>query len=252
MKGTRTGRDRARKVFFPMFPPFILVHSPLLGPFTWQPVADELQREGYKTIVPSLLPVLKRSSGFTDAIARQVKEAVDESPAVDPLILVAHSAAGAFLPLIASCLDRNIQAYIFVDARLPRKGASLADEDSLWERQERREMVQDGMLPPWSNWFGEAAMTEVIPDDHTRRRFLAELQPIPLGLFGEQISFPASWPDAPCGYVRLSDSYRPMAQEAAARGWSVMEVDAQHLHLLADPIDVTSLLLNVVGGLETG
>lgn len=252
MKGPRSSRDRSGRIFFPMFPTFVLVHSPLTGPFSWRPVSDELQREGYRTVVPSLLPVLKRSWGFPKAIAQQVKEEVDESAARSPLILVAHSAAGAFLPVIASRLNHQIRAYIFVDARLPRRGASLSDDDAPQEAQHRREMALDGMLPPWSEWFGAEAMREVLPDDDTRHRFLAELQPIPLALFEEKISFPASWPDAPCGYVRLSEFYGPLAQEAAARGWPVMAVDRQHLHLLVDPIDATGLLLNISGRLVKG
>lgn len=251
MKGTKEIRKRLGRTFFPMFPPFVLIHSPLIGPYSWRPVAGELQREGYRTVVPSLLPVLQRSWGFSNAIAQRVKDAVMESGTRGPLILVAHSAAGAFLPVIASRLERPVQAYVFVDARLPRRGASLSDDDSPREVQARREMAEDGMLPPWSEWFSEEAVKEIIPDDERRQRFLAELQPIPLALFDEKISFSSGWPDAPCGYVRVSEFYRPLAQEAAVLGWPVVEVDVQHLHLLVDPIQVTGLLLNVVARLES-
>ncbi len=33
---------------------FVLLHSPLVGPLTWGPVADELRRRGIEAIVPAL------------------------------------------------------------------------------------------------------------------------------------------------------------------------------------------------------
>jgi hypothetical protein len=38
-------------------PVFVLIHSPLIGPKTWLPVADELVRRGREALVPSLLGV---------------------------------------------------------------------------------------------------------------------------------------------------------------------------------------------------
>ena len=36
---------------------FVLVHSPLVGPATWEPVARELAARGHCALVPSLLHV---------------------------------------------------------------------------------------------------------------------------------------------------------------------------------------------------
>ena len=229
---------------------FVIVHSPLIGPFSLQPVAAQLQHLGHQTVTPSLLPALRRSSDFVNAIAQCVREAVTESDVSDPLVLIGHSAAGAFLPVVASQLDREVQAYVFVDARLPRRDASLADEDSLEAAKRLREMTEDGLLPPWSEWFGEGAMREVIPQDDERKRFVAELQRIPIALFSEEISFSSNWPDAPCAYLRLSEFYKPLAREALAMGWTVIEIDGQHLHTLTHPEEVADLLQEVLGQLE--
>ncbi len=35
-------------------PLFVLVHSPLVGPLTWGPVAAELRGRGYAAVVPAL------------------------------------------------------------------------------------------------------------------------------------------------------------------------------------------------------
>ncbi len=229
---------------------FVIVHSPLIGPYSLQPLAAQLQHQGHKIVIPSLLPALRRSSGFANAIALRVREAVSETDVADPLVLIGHSAAGAFLPVISSHLDREVQASVFVDARLPRRDASLADDDSPEEAQRRQEMAEDRLLPPWSEWFGEGAMTEVIPQDDKRKRFVAELQPIPIALFDEKISFSSNWPDAPCAYLRLSEFYKPLAREALAKGWAVIEIDGQHLQALTHPEEVADLLLEVLDQLE--
>ena len=56
---------------------FLLLHSPLVGPYTWIPVAEELQRKGYRTVVPSLLEALDSGSGFgqamTDCVERELE-----------------------------------------------------------------------------------------------------------------------------------------------------------------------------------
>jgi hypothetical protein len=36
---------------------FVLVHSPSVGPSTWEQVADELREAGHDVVVPSLLRV---------------------------------------------------------------------------------------------------------------------------------------------------------------------------------------------------
>jgi len=228
---------------------FVLIHSPIVGPYSWRPVADVLRRAGHRVVVPSLLPALQRPSGFAAAIAAAVGEAVEASSAAGPLVLAAHSAAGAYLPVIGAHLG-GAGAYLFVDARLPRRGASLDDDDGPAAVAKRREMAEDGWLPPWSQWFPAGLMRAVLSDDDRRERFVAELPPIPLALFGETITFPAEWPHAPCGYLRLSEFYRPLAREAAAAGWPVAEVDAQHLHLLVDPPAVADLLLELLRRME--
>lgn len=229
---------------------FVLVHSPLIGPYSWRPVAAELERQGHRAVTPSLLPALDSSLGFSHAFAQLVREAVNRSEKSGPLILVGHSAAGAYLPVIAAELDREVCAYVFVDARLPERHATLADQDAPQDEDLRRELAQDGMLPPWSDWFGDDVLAEVIPDGEQRRRFVAELRPVPLALFHEKITYPPEWPGAPCAYICMSQFYRPLAQEASARGWPVMEIDAGHLHTLTHPGQVAPLILEILDQME--
>lgn len=223
---------------------FVLVHSPLVGPYTWEPVAGELLARGHSAVAPSLLDVLQEQSLFGQAMASAVREQLGEAGLEYPY-LVAHSAAGAYLPAIGAGLNVVVAGYIFVDARLPAHGISLSEADGKAAAKTRRNMAQDGWLPRWSEWFDPGALQEVIPEGERRARFLAELQPIPLSLFDEPIAVPSSWPDAPCSYIRLSEFYGPQAEAARAGGWRVLETRAQHMHMLVNANEVVEMILEL-------
>jgi hypothetical protein len=230
---------------------FVLVHSPLIGPYSWMPVRNVLAALGHRVVVPSLLPVLRRRSGFASSIAECVAYELQKTAIPGPLLLVGHSAAGAYLPIIATQLQSGTCAYLFVDARLPRDDASLLDQDPPGMGEQLRQMAQGGLLPPWSEWFDAELMKQAIPDDAVREYFLAELLPVPLALFEETLRIPTDWPDAPCGYIRLSEFYEALAEKASVRGWPVVEIDAEHLHLLTEPREVANLILESLHQLDS-
>jgi Alpha/beta hydrolase family len=229
----------------------VLVHSPLVGPATWALVAEELERRGHTAIVPSLLEALKEGPDYCAGIVKSVSAAVERASADQPLVLIGHSAAGAYLPVIRQSLPNRVVAYVFVDARLPVRNASLFDASSEDMAGHQRALAKDGWLPPWSDWFGEEAVRQVIPDEEMRRRFLSELRPIPLRLFEETIPVFAGWPDAPCGYIQFSEVYEPEAEQARANGWPVIRVEGEHLHMLVAPDAAADAILALVAQLAT-
>lgn len=226
---------------------FVLIHSPLAGPLTWRDVATELVRRGKQSVVPSLLSALDARPPYWEALASCVNQAITDVEFKGPAVLIAHSAAGAFLPAIRQRLSTPVAAYLFVDARLPKNNASLLATGPAGAADRQRAMAREGWLPPWSEWFGDEVMRELLPDSRLRQAFLNELRPLPLALFEEPIPVYAEWPDAPCGYIRLSDFYRPQAEEARRAGWRVLEWEAAHLHMLIDPGVVTDLILEITG-----
>lgn len=224
---------------------FVLIHSPLVGPFTWKEVAAELARRGKRAVVPSMLSALNERPPYWAALAYCVNQAITEAKLKEPVVLIAHSAAGSFLPAIRQRLPVPVAAYLFVDARLPKDNASLFATSPAGAEDRQRAIAKEGWLPPWSKWFGEEAMRELIPDSRLRQAFLNELRPLPLALFEEPIPVFIEWPDAPCGYVRLSDFYKPQVEEARVAGWNVLELEVAHLHMLVDPQAVTDTILEI-------
>lgn len=218
------------------------MHSPLVGPFTWQPVADELEQRGVRAVVPSLLDDAATAPGpawerQVDAVVGAVAGAGIERP-----VLTGHSGAGPLLPAVGAALG-TVAAYVFVDAALPtgESGLFAALHPSLRARLES--LAHDGVLPPWSEWWGPGALDALLPDDDIRQRFLSELRPVPLSLFEEPLPAVPAWPEAPCAFLRLSDAYRDEEAEAAHRGWVVSRLDGSHLELLLRPRVVADALL---------
>jgi hypothetical protein len=226
------------------------VHSPLVGPFTWQPVADELEQRGARAVVPSLLDA---TTGPGPAWERQVAAVVDavEAAGIERPVLAGHSGAGPLLPTTGAALGA-VAAYVFVDAALPTgEGGPLAAlHPSLRARLES--LAQDGMLPPWNKWWGPTPHYSLLPDEETRERFVSELRPVPLSVFEEPLPPVPDWPDAPCAYLRLSDAYRDEEAEAARRGWPVTRLEGSHLELLLRPTPVVDALLALTAGMGAG
>ena len=66
------------------------------------------------------------------------------------------------------------------------------------------------------------------------------------GFFTEPLPPAPGWPDAPCGFLRLSPAYDHWLAAAAAQGWPAASLDAGHFQPLADPGGVAAALLGVL------
>src|SRR5437762_1429093 len=89
-------------------PIFVLVHSPLVGPFTWALVADVLKKRGIEVAVPVLRnDQYEHRTGipYWKQHALVVKNALASYPLDRSLILVGHSGAGPLLPVFAAWPD---------------------------------------------------------------------------------------------------------------------------------------------------
>jgi len=108
----------------------------------------------------------------------------------------------------------------------------------------RRALMDGALIPTWT----DEDLRDIIPDADLRRDTLAELRPRPLGFFEEPIPVFVGWPDAPCGYLRFTQtgSYGASVQRAQQEGWAYAELDGAHFHMLVDPGAVADALLGLV------
>jgi hypothetical protein len=129
---------------------------------------------------------------------------------------------------------------VFVDAVLPPEEGERVVSASLLDHL--RTIESEGVLPPWSEWFGSGVMEELIPDDDVRNAFVPELPMMLLSYFERPVSVPNGWATTNCRYVLLSEAYREEVTEAASRGWEVFEQLGSHLDILTRPVEIADLL----------
>lgn len=225
---------------------FVLIHSPLVGPLTWELVRREMQQRGLTAIAPELKDRPNSTQPYWQQHAGSVARVLTRIPHNREIVLVAHSGAGPLLPALRTMMDRAMLAYLFVDAGIPRDDMSRLDlmrlQDRAWADQFHQALLRGERFPAWN----DEDLRDVIPDDTLRRKMLAEVRLRALEFFSEPIPVFSGWPDVPCAYIKFSTPYEWDFNQAKQAGWLVRQVHAGHFHMLIDPSAVTDILVDAV------
>jgi len=218
---------------------FVLVHSPVVGPSTWVPVADWLSARGHVAIVVNLSDVGDHDLPSWPFVAGRVAEAI--SGASGRAVVVMHSHAGLYAPHIVAANPGRIEALLFADASIPpaEGEADMVPPEFL---SALRAKATDGMLPRWTDWWPDEDMATLFPDDETRRRIVEEEPRLSLAYYEQVLPIEPGWTDLPCGYLTFSRGYEQEMAKARTRGWPVAEAPGEHLHMLVDPAAVGAAL----------
>jgi pimeloyl-ACP methyl ester carboxylesterase len=194
-------------------------------------------------MVPSLMAP-GRAPRTWQSDAQTVLDAVREI--TEPIILVGHSGGGLLLPVIADAAAPPVAELVFVDSGVPAKTGATAFMPARF-LEGLRKLAVGGMLPPWSDWWCEETMRDLVPDEALRAALVREMPAVPLAYLEQSIPSPSGWDRAPCAYLLLSDAYEEAAAEAEARGWQVERIrGAQHLHIAVTPRAVGDALTRLV------
>lgn len=225
---------------------YVLIHSPLVGGLTWTLVADQMRHMGLDVVIPLLLDSPDSPEPSWKQHVESVSRALAHIPQSTSITLVAHSGAGPLLPAIRQYLPNPVNAYVFVDAGIPRDGFTRLDlmkwEDPEWAEQFQEELERGERFPNWSM----EDLRDVIPDKSLRKQMVAEIHPRGLAFFTEPIPVFSEWPDAPCVYIRFSAPYDRPAAQARQAGWHTYELDAGHFHMLVDPAAVAGTIIKAI------
>ncbi len=225
---------------------YVLIHSPLVGELTWSLVAEQFRQRGQSVVIPLLSDSTASKEPFWRQHADSVSQALIDVPQDVGLILVAHSGAGPLLPVIRQSVPNPIQAYVLVDAGIPRDAATRLDlmksEDSEWAGKFEEELKGGGRFPTWSS----EDLREIVPDDRLRNQLVAEIRPRGLDFFTEQIPVFHDWPDAPCSYILFSPPYKTTELLARQNSWRIYKLEAGHFHMLVDARAVADIIMKSV------
>ena len=227
----------------------MLIHSPLVGGLTWTLVAEQMRQRGYSVIVPILSDLEISKDPYWKQHADSVAQALIDIPPGTNVILVAHSGAGPLLPIIRQNIPNRIRAYVFVDAGIPRDGATRLDlmksEDPGWAKGFEESLQSGEQFPKWSS----DDLRKIVPDENLRKRLVAEIHPRGLDFFTEPIPVFHGWPDAPCVYIQFSAPYERPAAQGRQAGWQIYKLSVGHFHMLVDASAVTDIIFEAVHGL---
>ncbi len=230
----------------------VLVPSPFTGAVAWGRLREVLATAGRRAVTVETATDGPDDTDDTDdtddaedrppyaarAIARAALQIrADGGP--EPIVLVGHSGAGPLLPQLGAAVQaarRQVAAYVFCDAMLPRAGGAtrlqLLEAENPAAAAELHTALHDGArFPAWT----DADLREDVPDPEARATLLGALHPRGHDFFTEPLPHPADWPDAPCGFLRTSPAYDWGARTARHRGWPVIERGGGHFAALTDP-----------------
>lgn len=224
-------------------PIFALVHSPFLGPRSWEAVGAALDNRDERALLVDISDGLRVQRDFRAALGETAARQIGERA-----ILVAHSGAGALVPEIVRAADGRVETVIFVDALLPHAGRSWFDTapESLATRLRREGRA--GRAPPWPDWLPPGLLERLLPDRRMRETLIDGAPPPPLAFLDEPApQYPA--PRRGCGYLQLSPAYDREAGQARDRGWPVERLDGHHLPIMVNPSAVAAALVDLASTL---
>ena len=191
---------------------FCLLHSSGQGPGGWRLLTGHLEDRGHHVITPAfrISETDKGAAWHAQALVEELRQSACQPSEV---VCVAHSAAGMFLPLLASMWPPR--QMVFLAALIPRPGVSIIEQFR----------ADPSMFQP--AWVGKDPMNDDValefvyhdcPRDRvdwalsTRVDFYAKRameEPCPL----------AAWPSIPSAYIVCADdrTISPAWQRRAAR-----------------------------------
>jgi hypothetical protein len=200
----------------------VLVHSPLVGPATTQPLADALRTLGWSCVAADLRPALTGPRPYWRTIAN-----IAAAASADVDMVLGHSGAGAMLPVITDRI--GARTMIFVDALVPEFADWYTPSTEFIALIDR--VTDDELLSPWHEWWPPDTMAELVPDPKLRRRIIEETPRLPRSFYDESVPLPSGWRSRTCGYVQLSPAYDEDRQRAERYGWPVRRLQGQHLDI---------------------
>jgi hypothetical protein len=237
----RTGLRKNRPVHF------VLVHSPSVGPSTWEPVRTVLRERANVVDLPNLLDIAVLEPPSGPLIAKRIADSVNAEPE-ETIALVTHSNAGFFAPAIGQALSTSSVLYVFVDASVPpsRGAVAIVPSEFLSELQVK---AVNGILPRWTDWWDENDVAPMFPNIQVRDTLTREQPQLPLSYYEQTVEVPDEWDTRPCGYLWFGPPYDEIATEALQRGWQVRHIPGLHLHMVVDPVGVADALEDVVAAM---
>lgn len=212
----------------------LCVHSPLLGPSSWDPFARHAAQRGIHVAAPDLTGAASSDPPDWRALtAAAVAGAAELGP---PIAVVGHSGAGAFLPQIGLELGGQLGALVFVDAVIPPLRGAYRTPAAMHRLLD--DQTTADLLVAWLDWWPSGLVEEMLPAASDRAALRADMPLVPRSFFDEDIPVPEAWSTSSGRYLQLSDAYQVEYHIAGSRGWPRTVIEGTHLSIYTHPDQV--------------
>lgn len=218
-----------------------MIHSPLVGPATTEPLASALRDQGHEASAPDLRSALDDPRASWHRFVDEAARATDGAR-----VLIGHSGAGVFLPLLA--VATGATTILFVDAVVPGAGSSWFIPPAAFTTFLDSMVGDDGRLTPWHRWWPAGTLEQLVPDPAQRQAIEREIPRVPRSFYDEAVPLPEGWTTRTGGFVHLSGMYDEDVARARDFGWPVLATDGQHLDLATRSNTVAALVIELLPG----
>lgn len=203
---------------------YVLVHGATGGGWDWRAVDSMLTKRGFRVLRVTLTglgervhlasPDITLETHILDVVNTVLWENLRD------VILVGHSYGGMIITGAADRIPERVHRLVYIDAILPESGESLIAWTDSTGASFVRDAIRNGFFVP--GWVTD---TTAIPRDvpQSARTFTDALHLVN----PERSKVPGTYiltfePD------KLPDSFQKFADRAAARGWPVIRLRADH------------------------
>lgn len=222
-----------------------LLCSPLLGPASWQPVADALRQLGRESLVVTAGDDAPASA---NAALRGYVEGLPEDT---DLVVVPHSNAGLYVPGLIKL--RRVVTAVYVDATVPLTDAGpVRMEPPEYLAMIRVKAAETGLVPVWTQWWDDDDLAPLFPDAAVRRRVEADQRQLPLSYFEDSVDVPPGWSAVPSAYLAFGTSYANELNRARSLGWPTATLPGQHLEMTVHPQAVAETIMDLLAAAAAG
>lgn len=229
---------------------FVLIHGAWHGGWCWREVAAELRSDGHEVLTPTLTGLGDRAHLLTPAVdlATHVRDvtAVLDYEEIAEATLVAHSYSALLAPAVVHADPRRITQVVVLDGFMAHAGEIpielLPEHAAVHYRDSAREHGEGWRIPPRPMaklGVRDAQVIARVTPKLTSHPYRTYFEPIEIGI--EDVHVPGRL--AVC--AGWSSPFARFQERAAARGWRVDQLPADHEIMLTQPSLLTDYLRGV-------
>ena len=231
----------------------VLVHGSFHGGWCWKRLEPLLREAGHEVYTPTMTGLGERSHLVHPRVGLElnVQDVVNvlEYEELEDVLLLGHSYGALVINGVAEHCHERIGHLVYLDGFLPEHGKSAWDiapeAERIWE--ERAVGPDDWLVFP-----ADPADVYDISDPELLEWLREKLVPTAHHTHREPLDLPEERAnDLPQSYIACTryDPFKPMAEEAKARGLDYHELDTSHEPMVTHPEELAAIVLEVAGSM---